>query len=606
MVVLHDGDAAVVSRCLEGNIVELSKANSHLSIQVPLGDVTLLPAMSETGKQIYNKNILDAVESASSTEIKIAAERFAIISQYLAREVNLPDAVKRLGVSKARFYQLVKMFDADVGMASFIRVQRGAKLGERRLESHLEELIAQAIKKKRPGKRLTYNVAFEEVRAACAAAKLPFPSKSSVTSRIKSLANKEAHRLMFGAEAAEQKFGAKPGSHKTTRALEIVQMDHTVVDIILCDSETRKPIGRPWLTVLIDVHTRVLLGYYLGFHAPSLLTVATAICHAAFPKDKQMVKHGLDPKWYPCYGIPEILHMDNAKEFRSAQLERACSLYGIQTKFRPYGKKHYGGVVERYIGTMMTSKVHFLPGTTRSNVLQRKGYDSEANSALSFKEFSSWFAGEVATYHATYHQGIQMSPRAAWDKAFKGTDGEYLYPPLLHDPFRFRLDFLPETRRSIRPIGIEFNGMRYWSPDLAPFIGEKNVVVKYDPMSLSKIWIKLDRQYVEASFSDITQEDMTLEDSRLLRKQAKALNVQDLSLIAGLQARDSAIVENGVRESKKRKKSLAAKKEYSDYMRDMSGGVRPLERSPVTVSPSKSVNYLIKPPSLPSEDSDYE
>ena len=35
------------------------------------------------------------------------------------------------------------------------------------------------------------------------------------------------------------------------------QIDHTIVDLIVVDEVTRTPIGRPILTLAIDVHTRV-------------------------------------------------------------------------------------------------------------------------------------------------------------------------------------------------------------------------------------------------------------------------------------------------------------------------------------------------------------
>jgi hypothetical protein len=36
----------------------------------------------------------------------------------------------------------------------------------------------------------------------------------------------------------------------------LVQIDHTLVDVIVVDEIERKPIGRPWLTLVVDVATR--------------------------------------------------------------------------------------------------------------------------------------------------------------------------------------------------------------------------------------------------------------------------------------------------------------------------------------------------------------
>jgi transposase InsO family protein len=65
-----------------------------------------------------------------------------------------------------------------------------------------------------------------------------------------------------GSHAKEAEFLAKAtarfvrGSAGVTRALERVEIDHTLVDTHIVDALDRKPIGRPWLTIAIDVATR--------------------------------------------------------------------------------------------------------------------------------------------------------------------------------------------------------------------------------------------------------------------------------------------------------------------------------------------------------------
>jgi transposase InsO family protein len=50
--------------------------------------------------------------------------------------------------------------------------------------------------------------------------------------------------------------------------LAIVQIDHTPLGIILVDETARMPIGRPWLTLAIDVFSRMVTGYDLTFDPP--------------------------------------------------------------------------------------------------------------------------------------------------------------------------------------------------------------------------------------------------------------------------------------------------------------------------------------------------
>ena len=50
---------------------------------------------------------------------------------------------------------------------------------------------------------------------------------------------------------------AAPGELRASRPLEIVQVDHTTADIFVLDEETQAPIRRPWLTLAMDVFSRI-------------------------------------------------------------------------------------------------------------------------------------------------------------------------------------------------------------------------------------------------------------------------------------------------------------------------------------------------------------
>jgi putative transposase len=169
--------------------------------------------------------------------------------------------------------------------------------------------------------------------------------------------------------------------------LELFQIDHTPVDVIVVDEQDRLPVGRPWALV-IDVGSRVAAGFCVSIDDPSTLSVARALTHAVTPKDKWLFERGVDVEW-PVAGIPKALHLDNAKEFESSALVRGCQEYGIELKYRPPGRPHFGGHVERLIGTMMGA-VHLLPGTTFSNVRQKGECKSETAASLTLAELERW------------------------------------------------------------------------------------------------------------------------------------------------------------------------------------------------------------------------
>lgn len=76
-----------------------------------------------------------------------------------------------------------------------------------------------------------------------------------------------------------------PETYRVDNALEVVQIDYTPVDVIVVDEAHRLPIGRPWLTLAIDVATRVVVGFYVSLEAPSSTSVALCLTQSVLPKE---------------------------------------------------------------------------------------------------------------------------------------------------------------------------------------------------------------------------------------------------------------------------------------------------------------------------------
>jgi len=176
--------------------------------------------------------------------------------------------------------------------------------------------------------------------------------------------------------------------------MDVVQIDHTAVDVIVVDERERLPIGRPWLSLAIDVATRVVPGFCVSLEPPSLISVALVLTHAVLPKDSWLADRELRVPW-PVAGLPEVLHFDNGPEFHAESLSRAAQEYGIRLEYRPLGRPHYGGHIERLIGTTMGA-VHLLPGATFSNVAEKGDYPSEKTAVLTLAELEKFIALQIA------------------------------------------------------------------------------------------------------------------------------------------------------------------------------------------------------------------
>lgn len=252
-----------------------------------------------------------------------------------------------------------------------------------------------------------------EVARACKLQKLRLHARNTVASRIAGLDPLKTTRLREGQDASRtlQGVGAEPPA--VTAPLEQVQIDHTVIDLIVVDELDRQPIGRPYLTLAIDVFTRCVPGMVVTQETPSAVLVGLCLAHIACDKRPWLEGLNVEMDW-PMSGKPMLLYLDNAAEFKSEALRRGCEQHGIRLDYRPQGQPHYGGIVERIIGTAMQMIHDELPGTTFSNPDQRGDYDSESKATLTLRELERWLTLAVGTYHSSVHNGLLQPPEARW------------------------------------------------------------------------------------------------------------------------------------------------------------------------------------------------
>lgn len=106
------------------------------------------------------------------------------------------------------------------------------------------------------------------------------------------------------------------------------------------------PIGQPWLTVLIDYYSRMIVGFCVGFEPPSYAVLMEGLRHAILPKTHVAEKHPLVKGSWPCYGLPETVVCDRGPDLTSRALENAAFQLGIELDFNPPRMPHLKGTVE--------------------------------------------------------------------------------------------------------------------------------------------------------------------------------------------------------------------------------------------------------------------
>jgi putative transposase len=145
----------------------------------------------------------------------------------------------------------------------------------------------------------------------------------------------------FALPPVEYCLGTRPSHAANSRPLWKAAPLPIAAIIMVVDEVERRSIGRPWLTLVIDVATRVILGFYLSLDAPSSTSVASALSHAILPKRLSLESAAISGSW-PAEGLPEMIHLDNAKEFHGNALKRGCREHGILLTYRPPQTPHFG------------------------------------------------------------------------------------------------------------------------------------------------------------------------------------------------------------------------------------------------------------------------
>lgn len=450
-----------------------------------------------------------------------ARHRMEVIGPLVALEVighEAADAAAHsLGLSRRQVYVLIHRARQGTGLVTDLAPGRsGGGKGKGRLPESVERIIRELLNKRFLTKQKRSPAAFHrEIAQACKAQQLRVPARNTVARRIAELDPLKTTRRRDGQNASRDLQGVGGVPPAVTAPLEQVQIDHTVIDLIVVDERDRQPIGRPYLTIAIDVFTRCVLGMVVTLEAPSAVSVGLCLAHVACDKRPWLEGVSVEMDW-PMSGKPKLLYLDNAAEFKSEALRRGCEQHGIRLDYRPLGQPHYGGIVERIIGTAMQMIHDELPGTTFSNPGQRGEYASEKMASLTLRELERWLALAVGTYHGSVHNGLLQPPAVRWAEA-AARIGE---PTIVTHATAFLIDFLPIIRRTLTRTGFVIDHIHYYANALKPWIARRDrlpaFLIRRDPRDISRIWVlePEGHHYLEIPYRTLSHPAVTLWEQR--------------------------------------------------------------------------------------------
>ncbi len=439
------GRRYVITHILSLEAILAKDQETGRSVELKLCDITPPPTQLSVPEKTAAKD-LALIEQKDWTIAELWFSRIYPLLSGRRTDQMVRAVAQEAGVHRTTVYRKLARYEQSSRVSELTPTKPTGGKGRSRLAPEAEAIVDSLLKEVYLNKqKRSFKKTADEISRSFAHAELKPPHYNTIRKRILAIPEKERDKERLGPKAASKKHDAFPGHFPGADwPLAVVQIDHTKFDIMLVDDIHRLCIGRPWVTLAIDVFSRMVVGIYVSLEPPNSMSAGLCIAHAILPKEQWLAKLGLSTSW-PCWGLMQRIHADNGREFRGNMLQRACKEYNIDIEWRPVKTPRYGAHIERLLGTF-NQEIHSLPGTTFSSAAERGEYDSEGQAVMTMAEFEKWIVTYITgVYHQREHGGLMTSPLQQYEKGILGTEempGRGL-PRRIVDEDRLRLDLMP-------------------------------------------------------------------------------------------------------------------------------------------------------------------
>lgn len=286
------------------------------------------------------------------------------------------------------------------------------------------------------------------------------------------------------------------------------EIDATIVDIYLVDENDReKIIGRPTLYVVVDVFSRLIAGFYIGFENPSYVVAMQAFYNACVDKVAICKEFEIDiseDDW-PAIGLPDAILADRG-ELMSNQVTSLIESYNVRIENAPPRRGDAKGVVERSFQTIQAEFKPYAAGVVQGSRIKKHGeedYRLKAN--LTIRELTKIILHSII-YRNKYHElkkydrdvglptDIPSVPLELWRWGIQNRTGSLRAA----EPDALKVALMPRESVSVSSLGISMFGMYYsgsevlrqgWLHRSSKVDRPQNLKAAYDPASADTIYL---------------------------------------------------------------------------------------------------------------------
>jgi len=254
-----------------------------------------------TDEPLYERAEAEAWSRARGREAVLRP----LTAQPLSKAI-VQEAIQRIGGSRTHFYRLLAAYRRRPQTSTLLPRRDGRAPGTQQLPVETESLVHNCIEEYYMSRvRPSFAALVRAVSQECRRSALRVPNYRTIRRRLAAYDPKELMISRLGAKAASEVFRPVQANHPPALPFQLLQIDQTLVDLIVVDERDRLPIGRPWITLAIDVATRVVAGFYLSLNTPSVISVALVLTQCVLPKDAWLADRRLNTLEWPVAGIPD-------------------------------------------------------------------------------------------------------------------------------------------------------------------------------------------------------------------------------------------------------------------------------------------------------------
>jgi len=484
----------------------VSKKIQDISALLSKGDAEII-SKNKTSRELNRPDCLD-FSSYDENDKRKAKYRLKFIKAVLDDEnkrkskISLEEVIKKISatekipVASVRSVQrwIKSYIESDYSIRGLLPHSRNKGNRSGKVAPEVEAFITRGIKHFKKTERCSVMTAYEEMKGLIydenelgIGKKLVVPSYRTFLSRLEKEAPFELAVARKGKKTAKIEFKVKRQPPKISTILERAEIDHTKLDLFVVDDRNALPLGRPWITAVLDYYSRSIMGFYISFVPPSYLSISKALKHALSSKDYvKEVYPEIEHDW-PVFGLMSTLVSDRGKDFESEALKEACLDLNIVLQFNPVKHPWYKGGIERIFGTINTELLDDIPGKTFNSIIEKGDYDPEKNAVISFSKLieivHTWV---IDVYQQSPRSDGKLVPDCWWREASINT------PVFSVEQGKLNTVLGKFAQPTLRKDGIRLDYLFYDSDELLSYrmqVGYGKVKIKFDPDDIGEIHV---------------------------------------------------------------------------------------------------------------------